>query len=226
MADSSLGKAADRDRRLDKAEAAGRIDDAEMAALRAEHGEVVKLSADGLQFVARMPTLVELTKARSGRLRETKRVVKACLVWPETEARARLLLKKAGLYVALGPALIRASGHDSGALEVLDEDEIEDAAMAAAYEAETSKKAFAGKVHALAYSRRSVRHALLCRDLRGPEVDALEGASVDAIRNLVVKVTLWGDAAAIERDAPGLYLTIIDYLASEAGMLAEVEEGE
>lgn len=198
------------------------------AALRAEHGEIAVLTVDGQQFVTRMPELAELTKLRADpSLRGQKKFVAACVVWPGEDALSALLRARGGLFNPMCDAIVAASGKDSKSLTILDEDEIPEGPMAEAYAAETARD-FAGKLHALSYSRRKVTHLLLTRDLRGPEVDQLlsGGITWEAGAALVKRVTLWGDAAAIEKTAPGLYMAILDYLAVQAGVGAAVEESE
>lgn len=186
-------------------------------------GPRVQLRACGYTFTVRAPKLAELSAARAGDpVRGQKRLVAACVVDPQGEELHRVMLAKSGIYASLGPAIFAAFGRDSQSLEILEEFEIPDA-CAEAYV--TNQKN--NTVHALRYTRGTVAHLLLMRDLRGPEVDALLGGpSVETIRDLVVKATLWGDAKAIEGNAPALYLAIADYLATQAGVGAEVEEGE
>jgi len=184
----------------------------------------VQLRAEGHAFAVRAPTLAELTAARSGDpVRGQRRLVAACVMAPAGEELAAVLRAKPGLFVALGPAILAAFGKDSQSLTILGEHEITDEAMAKAYVA----NAGSNKVHAVTYSRRSTHHALLLRDLRGPEVETLLASpSVESIRDLVVRATLWGDAKVIEHSAPALYLALADFLATQAGVAAEVEEGE
>jgi len=185
----------------------------------------VTLRACGYTFTVRRPTLAELSAMRAGDGVKSMKKLLACIVEPDADELARIKLAKPALHIALWQSILSAFGYDSAALVILDEDEITDEAMAAAYVLHKSSN----NVHALAYERRAIKHALLLRDLRGPEVDALVTMplpSVDKVRDTIARATLWGDAKAIEYDAPGLYLTIADYLLHQAGMGAEVEEGE
>lgn len=182
----------------------------------------------GLVVETRTPTLAQLSavKAAAKGVQDydaARALVKACAVSPPF---VDLLRKRSSAIQGLALQIAVAAGV-GGTVRLLEEPEITDEAMAAAY------VEHAGRLAALYRDeddeRRDVLpveletegHACVRFLLRRPlesEVERYRKANTaEAAKLLCSKIALWGDVAALEAELPGAYLTLAEFALDVCG---------
>ena len=179
----------------------------------------------GLTVEARRPTIAELTKIRldpAGLEHESmKGLCKACL--PLEDYKKACKAAPAG-FRALGMHILEEAGV-GGACVLYEEWELE-GEQADAYVAQTEKSAELykdeddprRKIYPIAARIQGTDRFMLLRQPHDRQVDEVRKAkSCEAAKAFVESICVHGDARSIERDAPGMYVTIMEFALDLAG---------
>lgn len=183
----------------------------------------------GLVIETRTPTLAQLSavKAAARGVQDydaARALVKACAVSPPF---VELLRKRPSSIQGLALQIAMAAGV-GGTVRLLEEPEITDEAMAAAY------VEHAGRLAALYRDeddeRRTVlpveletdggasaRRFLLRRPLESEVERYRKANTAEAAKLLVTRIALWGDADGLEASLPGAYLTLAEFALDVCG---------
>jgi hypothetical protein len=182
----------------------------------------------GRKIPFRLPTIDELSAQRksirddSKRFRALRKLAKDCCL--DADLFAEVASDRAGAYISIGEALLRACGA-IGPIEILDDEEVSEAQGKALVEF-----AGRGKLLALRYEQPKLgakfELVVRCFGERELEEYAKTSDSVAACRQLVKRVMMLGTVEEIEKSAPGLFIALCEMLTEQTGALIEVELGE
>lgn len=185
------------------------------------------INVGGRRLPFRMPSLDELSQQRKAvrqeakRLKGLKKLVRDCCL--DQLALDEVLEDRSGAYVALGDAILTASGA-VGPLEVLEEHEVSEAQGKALVECASH-----GKLLAVRYVPKfGASMDLVLRTFTDRELDEYTrgSESVASCKQIAKRVVKLGDIDTIEAKAPGLFIAICEFLTEQTGALMEIELGE
>lgn len=185
------------------------------------------IKVGGAKLPFRMPTIDELSEQRKAarqddrRLKAIRKLARACCNDPD--ALAAILADRAGAYVAIGEAVLRACGM-VGPIEVLEDEDVSEAQGRALVDC-----AAHGKLLAARYSPpigEPMDLVVRCFGDRELEEYTRGSESVALCRQLCKRVLKLGSVEDIEARAPGLFVALCEFLTEQTGALIEVELGE
>lgn len=187
-----------------------------------------KFDVGGLVVETRQPSLAALSGLKAARLglddyEACKALVKACLVSPSP---VEVYKRRPACAKGLALRITTAAGVGGG-VRYLEESEIEDEVMAAAYVEQAER--FARMYSDPEDERRQVlpvvvdteggeQRAFLLRRPLESEVERYRKANTaEAAKLLCQKVALWGPVDALEATLPGVYLTLAEFVLDATG---------
>lgn len=190
---------------------------------------ILKARGRDLRFSVTAEALSDyLVEQAEDKLSAMKAFVKDCVVSSDRDALIQLLRGAATIYMPLAVKLLEESGA-TAKLTVLDQDEIEDQAMAAAFVAE--ERANADSVLALYPVLANVGALALAIIMRTPterEVEAFlpRELQIDACQSFVRTLTVWGDLSRVDDEALGLWRQLAGLACHRAGLEDEIQVGK
>lgn len=187
----------------------------------------------GIQVETAVPKLSQLTAFKedpgirangaSGSYDACKALIRGTLTSPSF---LELTQKRPGCIVDLGWRILRAAGIDGGGVSELDASEIENAEMAEAYVAKSDALAKAfdpdddrGRVIALrAVTELGDERCFIVRMPTEQEIERYRKVNtLEAAKLFVKKITQWGDVDGLEKDLPGMYGSLAEWMIDRAG---------
>ncbi len=203
------------------------ISEEEIKELKTKHGRVVYFKSDDLTLYYKMPSDKDLTMVRSSASEETRRedfaaVAKRNCIHPSDAEVRRIYRDKVGLPYAHGALLLKKAGFNA-TIRVLDENEIEDDAMAEAY-----VKHAGPKVHAVILDCAPHKLPFILKEPVQSQLTEYYANSNDseACRTLLRKMVLFGDIDAMSQPLPAGHITLLEFLLAKSGLTLEAVEGE